>query len=97
MQVTTKIENLSAEGMALGILASLRAAARAQYTAANVGYSVAQAAIGATKGNELPPAKVRRGFMQMAYDEVIDLLPADSPFRESLQAFRDAEIANVAE
>lgn len=96
-KVTTKIENLSPEDMALGVLASFRATARAFYSSANIGFSMNQVAAGQAKGNELPPASVRRGFMKMAYDEVLDLLPSDSPFREALSAFRDAEVASIRE
>lgn len=97
MQVTTKIENLSAEDMALGVLSSLRAAARAHYATANTGYTLAQAGAGTSQGHELPPSSVRRSFMRLAYDEVVKLLPANSPFREPLLAFRDAEVQSITD
>ena len=45
MQIKIEIDNLSPEAIVLGILTSLRAAARAHYTAANVGWTLQQVAI----------------------------------------------------
>jgi hypothetical protein len=95
MSIKSNTDQLSPEDVVLGILASLRAAARAHYTAANVGWTLQQVAMGVAKGNELPPNAVRRGLMKEVYDEVIDILPDESPLREPLTKYREAEIQSI--
>jgi len=85
------------EDVAAAVLSSLLAGAHAQYTAAMVGWSLAEMQAGRGSGADLPPASIRRGWLQLAFNEVIALLPTNSPFREPLARLRDAEMAEVEE
>ncbi len=90
-KITTKLKNASLEDMALATIASLRGAARAHYTAMNVGYAVHQMVTGEGRGSELAPVGIRLGWMTEAYEEVASFLPDNSPFREPLKAYLEAE------
>jgi hypothetical protein len=57
--------------------------------------AIHQKVAGAVEKYELPPVDIRRRIMKDAYGEVMDLLPDDSPFREPLEQYREAEIQNV--
>lgn len=95
MQIKIEIKNLSLEDMALGVLTSFRATARANYTAAVISIAIQQQVAGAAKKYELPPLETRRRLMKDSYGEVLDLLPDDSPFRKPLEQYCEAEIQNV--
>jgi hypothetical protein len=95
MQIKIEIKNLSLEDMALGVLTSLRATARANYTAAIISIAIQQQVAGIAEKYELPPIDTRRRIMKDSYAEVLDLLPEDSPFREPLNQYCEAEVRNV--
>lgn len=85
------------EDVAAAVLSSLLSSVHAQYTASVVGWSLVEAQARLTSGSDLPPASIRRGWLQLAFDDVIALLPANSPFRGPLTRLRDAEVAEVEE
>ncbi len=92
MNVT--ISHASPEDVAMATLVSLRASALTIYIAARVWYAASQT----TRENpsdKVPPAPARRGAMKRAYEEVLDLLPENSPFREPLTTFMESDIAAV--
>jgi hypothetical protein len=95
MLIKIEINNLSLEDMALGILTSLRASARANYTTAIITRAIHLQATGASDKFELPPIESRRTLMKEAYAEVMDILPNDSPFREPMKQYLEAEIQNI--
>jgi hypothetical protein len=95
MQIKIEIKNLSLEDMALGVLTSLRATARANYSAAIISIAIQQQVTGAAEKYELPPIETRRKIMKDSYAEVLDLLPDNSPFREPLKQYCEAEVQNV--
>jgi hypothetical protein len=79
----------------LGVLASLRATARANYTTAIISFAIQLQVAGAAEKYELPPIDTRRRIMKDSYAEVLDLLPDDSPFRDPLKQYSEAEIQNI--
>ena len=90
MSITTSL-HASIEDVALATLISLQASARALYAAANVGYAASEV----PQKTKMASGALRRGWMKLAYEEVMDLLPDDSPFLHPLSDFMRADIASI--
>jgi rhamnogalacturonyl hydrolase YesR len=84
---TVSVKDVTAEDNAAAIFASLRAAAWGTYSAMRFAFK-------ASSEGDLDEAQ-RTAWIRMAYGQVLEALPPESPYRSVLQKFLDENIAEM--
>ena len=85
---SVSVKDVSAEDNAAAIFAALRATAWGTYSAMRFAFK-------ASSEGDLDEGQ-RTAWIKMAYTQVIDALPPDSPYRNVLQKFLEDNIVDMA-
>lgn len=85
---TVAVKDVSAEDNAAAIFAALRATAFGTYSAMRFAFK-------ASSETDLDEGQ-RTAWIRLAYTQVIDALPPESPYRPVLQRFVEDNIAEMA-
>ena len=85
---TVAVKDVSAEDNAAAIFAALRATAWGTYSAMRFAFK-------ASSESDLDEGQ-RTAWIRMAYNQVVDALPPESPYKNALQKFLDDNIGEMS-